>query len=169
MKDNRGFTLVELIAVIAVMAIIAGVSTTVLSSVSHREMKNFLHAYDAMLSECKVETLSGMPSPSLKLVFEDKEYKAVLCDKNGNKIKEEYLGEYVLKCTVSGTAYTFQKNDTSKTLLTVRYDRNTGALTATHPDGTNISNKFEISVANKKGVTYSIELIPQTGYHKILP
>ena len=42
MKNNRGFTLIELIVVIAVMSIIAGVSSSVISSVSNQELKNFV-------------------------------------------------------------------------------------------------------------------------------
>ena len=150
MKNNRGFTLIELIAIIAVMAIIAGVSTGVMSNVSHREMKNFLHAYDAMLSECKVETLSGMKNPSLKLIFDDEEYKAVLYE-NGTQVKEEYLGKYILACTIATQEFTPQKNTPQKTLLTIQYDRTTGAMTATLSDGSQISNKFQISVKNAKG------------------
>lgn len=156
MKNNQGFTLVELIVVIAIMSIIAGVSSNVMSSVSNQELKDFVNSYDAMLSECKVETLSGMPSPSLKIVVEDGEYRAVLY-KNGTEVKKQYLGEDYLTCKF----YTADGTEKSGS-LSISYDRSTGAIT------TSIEDVTKVSVSNKKGTTYSVELIPQTGYHKVV-
>ena len=156
MKNNRGFTLIELIVVIAVMSIIAGVSSSVISSVSKQELKNFVNSYDAMLSECKIETLSGMKNPSLSIVVEDGEYRAVLYE-NGVVVKKEYLGEDYLTCKF----YTSDGTENTGT-LTIRYDRTTGTMT-TSPSGVS-----KVSVSNKKGTTYSVELIPQTGYHRVV-
>ena len=49
MKNNKGFTLVELIVVIAIMAIIAGVSSSTISIISKQELKDFTNNQDAML------------------------------------------------------------------------------------------------------------------------
>ncbi len=110
MKNNQGFTLIELIVVIAIMGIIAGISGSSLSGVSNQELKNFVNTYDAMLSECKVETMSGMPDPMLEIMVVEKdgndEYEAILyeTEKRNNAVsktivKEEYLGEDYLDFT----------------------------------------------------------------------
>lgn len=163
MKNNRGFTLIELIVVIAVLAIIAGISGGTMGSVSKQELKDFVNAYDAMLSECKIETLSGMNNPYLRIVNEENEYRAVLYEKsNGNGsggtiVKKQYLGEDYLTCKY----YKADGTEIQSNSLTIWYDRTTGAMK------TNLAGVVKVSVSNKKGMTYSVELIPQTGYHRV--
>ena len=162
MKNNKGFTLVELIVVIALMAIIAGVSSYTISTVSNQELKDFANNYDAMLSQCQIETMSGMRNPVLEIaVNRDGEYRATLYStttrNDGSTVREvvksQYLGEDYLVCKYDET--TLARTDT----LTVQFDRSTGEIT------TNKGFKT-ISVSNGRG-TYKVQLVPETGFHKV--
>lgn len=161
MKNNKGFTLVELIVVIAIMAIIAGVSSSTISIISKQELKDFTNNLDAMLCQCKVETMSGMTDPVLEISIKDDEYRATLYEmalqNDGSRVKQvvksQYLGEDYLVCKYDET--TLARTDT----LTVQFDRSTGEIT------TNKGFKT-ISVSNGRG-TYKVQLVPETGFHKV--
>ncbi len=152
MKNNKGFTLIELIVVISLMVIIAGVSSRTLGTVSNQELKDFANNYDSMLSQCQIETMSGLPQAQLEIVISDGEYRAILYS-GTEVIKSQFLGETHLTCEYDGTKLT------TGTKLVVKFDRSTGEIT------TNPSFK-KLSVSNKRG-TYNVELVPQTGYHKV--
>ena len=159
MKNNKGFTLVELIVVIALMAIIAGVSTTVISSVSKQELKDFTNNLDAMLCQTKVETMSGLPDPALEIAIVDGEYRATLYKyhrdpENRAEVKSQYLGEDYLTCAVPGITMGPGK------IIRFTYNRSTGEL----QDNT----LTELIVSDKSGTEYEIQFFPQTGYHKIV-
>lgn len=165
MKNNKGFTLVELVVVIAMMAIIAGVSSTVISTVSKQELKDFTNNLDAMLCQTKIETMSGMTDPVLEISVRNGEYRATLyqmaLQSDGSRVKEpvksQYLGDDYLKCTYTSEGNVI--NYTGSGVISFKYDRNTGEL---------INKKItDISVTSKLG-TYTIQFVPQTGYHKIV-
>lgn len=160
MKNNKGFTLVELIVVIAMMAIIAGVSSSTISIISKQELKDFTNNLDAMLCQAKVETMSGLPDPVLEISRRNGEYKATLY-KNSSTTKEvvksQYLGEDYLTCAYKKEGSSV--NYTGNGVISFKYNRNTGELVD--------KTITEISVTDKTG-TFYIELIPQTGYHKVI-
>ena len=172
MKNNQGFTLIELIVVIAIMAIIAGISGRSLSSVSNQEAKDFINTYNALLSECKVETTSGMPSPGIRLQIKDGEYQAVLYktvieeEDDGSVtqreeiVRTEVLGEDHLICKFGAKEATYEELSKFErnTTLDVKFDRATGQINTTFT---------KISISNGRKIYY-IELIPETGYHRIV-
>ena len=167
MKNNKGFSLIELVVVIALMAIIAGVSSYIGSIVTKQELKDFTNNLDAMLCQCKVETMSGMSDPALVISVEGDVYKATLY-KNYNSssrtvVKSQYLGEDYLTCKYY---YKDNRNTESRDVSALRpvvfsYDRNTGELL------NQTSVKLEVGYKERFGA-YSIEFVPQTGYHKIV-
>lgn len=168
MKNNKGFTLVELVVVIALMGIIAGVSSTVISSVSKQELKDFTNNLDAMLCQTKIETMSGMPDPMLELAIIDGEYRATLYKNSSSttpiRVKSQYLGEDYLYCR-----YYKGDEDTNgepyHEAIMFKYDRNTGELSISNSEITKLS--VAMSEKGEKG-QYVIQFVPQTGYHKIV-
>lgn len=174
MKNNKGFTLVELVVVIALMSIIAGVSSYTLSSVTNQELKDFANNYDSMLSQCQIETMSGMQNPVLELkLHNDGEYKAtlyrtIIVDGNPRRevVKSQYLGEDYLTCyySIDGNSQTLNLGQYETLSLT--FDRSTGEITTkVDADEYKITR---IGAIDKRNVSYGIDLVPETGYHKVV-
>lgn len=166
MKNNKGFTLVELVVVIALMAVIAGVSSYTVNLVTKQELKDFSNNLDAMLCQCKIETMSGMTDPALVISIEDQEYVATLYKNYSTSrevVKRQYLGENYLTCTyyykVGNRVLEWEIREPFT--IDFQYDRNTGEL-----ENKSIE-KIEVGYRQKRG-TYAIEFVPETGYHRIL-
>ena len=149
--DNRGFTLMEVMVVVAIMGILAGVVSLSMNHIFSSRTRKFVSACDAMLTRCRVETLSGAGADTCVELRTDGEHYTVCFRKNGAVEDEE-----TLKCAGSACTYTVSGAEVSLTSaapLLLSFDRTTGAL---NQPCTNIT------VGG-----FSITLAPATGYHKL--
>ena len=175
--NNKGFTLIELIVVIAMMSVIVGSSISLFGSVSNQKIKNFTSTFDDMVSQCKVETASGTPKTALELQVTNGEYRAVIYknygETNQTVIKDVFLGKDSLICEVNSYAFDFQA--TGDNAIVFYFDRTTGEMTvdASCITGYVVPNEYksktEIAVCQYENqIKHKVQIINRTGYHKIV-
>ena len=167
-KNNKGFTLIEIIVVIAIIAVLStGVFLTA-KLVHLNRMKEAISDIAALLSTCKMSSVTGQAEAKTELEIsyvENKgyiaqiilyEYAANLVDGNKAIIKpgtvklEEFLGKgFDLTYTDDSG-----KHNIKDGTLIICYDRQTAKLV-----GTQVT---EIAAEDR----YKIEIHPLTGYHE---
>ncbi|MGM9521965.1 MAG: type II secretion system protein [Oscillospiraceae bacterium] len=166
--NDHGFTLVELIVVIAILGILAGVMSYSVNQIFSSQARKFADEYDALLTQCRVCTLGGAGSPVYVELCQDSsgDFYGVLYE-GGAEVSRKKLGGASLSCTFQvdgGTEFSIS----SSRSLCIGYNRSTGAFLALNSVGTGLNTGLsghctEVCIANKITIT----LVPSTGYHKI--
>ena len=166
--NNKGFTLIELIVVIAIIAIVTTISSYSYSSVTIQRVKSFVNDCDTLLSQCRVETMSGAPSPTLT-ISKNSDSCTVSLRKNGTSVVEKNApGSKNFRCTADING----RNTVELEYITLFFDRITGEMKVESYKivGQPAANEgvcTKITISNAVGEK-SIMLIPQTGYHEVM-
>ncbi len=152
-NNNKGFTLIEVIVVIAIIAIMSTVFVSTMSQVTIAELGDAATSTAALLSHGKVSTLSGEPNVTVEIWGDAGGfYGAVYSD--GRTQNEEKLikaGTVVSYTDASGGG-TIDSGDT----LEITFNRNTGAFES--PSGIS-------SISFSAGNTIrTVEITASTGY-----
>ena len=90
-QNNKGFSLIEIIVVLAIMGIAVAGSISLYSSLSKAKVKSATNHIDSQLSLTRTNTLSKKGYWMFKLCVEDNNYCAVVCrSEDGSGAWEEY-------------------------------------------------------------------------------
>lgn len=161
-KNNRGFTLVELIVVVAIIGVVAGiVGLTAGTAVSARAQRG-AESVNVLVSKCKAGCLSKTGDVHLTLSVE-----------GGNLIGRYYENGSLISTDslpLSGVtvSYTTKKSGFDPVTvalagnpLTLSFDRATGAQI--QPGGVGCT-----TISFDGGRVFTIQLIPSTGMHRLV-
>lgn len=154
--ENRGFTLIELIVVIAILGIMTGMVAGSVSTVSGARAKKAAVSTDALLSRCRMGCMSKKDSSWLALSVQNGKYTAVYYESGVES--ERFTGDANVSVQyVAGEAPMALSADPVK----IAFKRDSGELDTTSGYAAVTSLTFT------SGRTYTITVVPDTGAHWI--
>ena len=129
MKNNKGFSLVELIIVIALMGIILGFASVGLGALSSQNEKAASKDIYNMIGSAKTVAMSRaecylvLTSDSVRIVYKNTENSTYITASE-NSIKKTVLVSY----SEDGTNYSQIDGSTTQPGIVIKFDRSTGGF-----------------------------------------
>lgn len=182
-RDNRGLSLVELIVVIAIMAIMIGVGILSLSLLFGTQARGCAQRVSSLLNETKTGCLSRFDE-TMTLAYRTKGTdKAITSDGyyaenyvytinkdaasiavGGSEIRSMGSGKVIITVYLSdGTSFELGKTRS----VTISYNRSTGAFDPVTVDGTQTDDYIEKITFASGARTYTITMVQETGKHTL--
>ncbi len=128
MKNNKGFSLIELIIVIALMGIILGFASVGLGALSSQNEKAASKDIYNMIGSAKTVAMSRaecylvLTSDSIRIVYRSTDNTYVTASENS--IKKTVLVSY----SEDGTSYSQIDGSTTEPGIVIKFDRSTGGF-----------------------------------------
>ena len=185
MKNNAGFSLVELIVVIAIMAMLIGVIALGYSSIAGTDAKECASDLNTYLAETKTGTL-GKDYQELKIYADattnEKKVDFVIYHyqedpANPGNVLPEMMPEVIRTETVGKSSVEITCNfsdsnppiaiDSAGNSVTLAFNRASGAFEHAKIDDIQTTYDCVLITIQKGSRVYTIELIPTTGKHRI--
>jgi len=160
-NKNSGFTLVELIAVVLMIGVVATIIGMSVATVSSAKAQRCANSVDSMISKSRADCLGRAGDVHLTISL----------DSNGN-IRGDYYENGVISRTetvpASGVAVSYTTSAGTVALsdfpLTLSFSRSTGGQNF-QSDGISYCTAIKFTSGGK---TFSIKLVPSTGNHKLV-
>ena len=166
---NKGYTLIELIVVVAILGSLFGISTISLTAVSSGQAKKCAGEIDALISRCKVGAMSREGDVYLRLYIAGGSVHGAYYE-NGALVSDDELSSKALSVsyeTDDGMSYSLEDMP-----LSLSFHRSTGAFMALndvpglhylYSEGASCV-RIDVSGGSR---TISLTLVPPTGSHEI--
>lgn len=125
-KDNKGFSLIELLIVLAIMGLLAGTTINVWYYFRQADVKQASKLIDTMLEYTRTNTMSINASWEMKIekdITDDTYYVTVY--RNGDLWRKNELGKRITVYTVKGSSET---EITTSTPTSITFKMDTGGI-----------------------------------------
>lgn len=162
-NNDLGYTLVELIVVIAIMAVITGVVSLSVSMIFSQDANKSAKIIDDELAEARM--LSMSKSGILVLVIHtktDPSQNTLEITRDGSSYKTVSIDRNVfINMKLGGTTISSPGDD-----ISIEFDKSTGSVKKVNGTSAAADGLYEIeSVAQKNSRTTSVLLVANTGRH----
>ncbi len=130
MKSNKGFSLVELIVVIAIIAVLAGATTIAISSIFGTHAKECARNIESQLNNVRVKTM-GKYSVTLEIYkgSDGAYYSKTIINNDTSNAEEKKIGRSKVKLEYSlAEDYSGRKTLEAGDKIVFEFDRSSGAL-----------------------------------------
>lgn len=176
MKKNKGFSLIELIVVIAILAILAGILIGATGTLGNRRLNKCTSLLDGFMKKARIDAMAQNDVCGLRIYEKDDIYYAETygeINKNGSieyqvKDKQKLGNAKEIEVSISKKDMSDKIVLTGDSYIRIQYARSSGAITNIKV-GTGESSRLDLTVITlKRGdKTQCIEMIPATGKHSI--
>lgn len=165
MRRKRGFTVLEMIITVAILAVTTGMITLSINNIFSSSARKCAQETDALLSQTRIDAMSRTGGATLHLYRVDNTVRAD-CTVGTETVRTETVGD--ARCTVTYTvAGVPQTLDAGGFVIT--FKRDTGAFDFTKNSwgaDTDTGRKTCSAITvTAGGRTYTITLYPATGAH----
>jgi prepilin-type N-terminal cleavage/methylation domain-containing protein len=152
-EKNKGFSLIELIVVVALLAILSSIVASSLAPLFTTRARQAAMSADSLISKCKIYSMGR----------KGEVYVRIYTDANG-KIIGEYIEDTTLvETTVLGSSGVKLSVDE----VYISFKRSTGGLDVFGPDMTTPPTSTNAISFSSGGKTYTITLLASTGRHEV--
>lgn len=175
MKDNKGFSLIEVIIVIAIFAIVtagAGISVNMIQKANvSKGMREVDNGLDKLVNECLSKS-----APTYMYIYQDEDKDYYI------KFSKDKYNNIAAVIADSGTKTFIEKNKTtlyweskssgsdaiySNHFVYITFDKSTGSCVAYRAGGTRINDITAIK-ASRSGRAASVKIAYETGKHSFV-
>jgi len=164
-RDNRGFTLLELVVVITIMGILMSLATISAFPSYSARARRCASQTDMLITKCRIGCLSRAENVYLTL-HTDSDGKIIgdYYENDGVLVSADVLseGRALMTYTVKSSGGTAETRNLGDSPLTLSFSRSTGAFKAL--PGGNYCTAINVLCG---GRTYTIALTPSTGAHEL--
>ena len=167
-NKNKGFSLVEIIVVIALMAIVTGASMSIFSWIRTHRVEKLTENISDCINDVRTSQLSKDGSYYLKIIKDGEEYKGRIF-KAGTLVKEKVIGSVGIIEVIEEVSSTKRKV-TAQDYIQIEFDKSTGGIYQIMI--VNSSSGVAKAIKGKISISYSdlnrdIEISTITGKHYI--